>query len=104
VRNGALDYQVFFVDALNNVVPGQLETVFDFGWTTATTADNYLGRWVSPVDATGMFIYANTIDGTFDGNAQIDAVIVAKVPEPGRVLGAAIFGSLLWVRRSRRDP
>jgi hypothetical protein len=51
-----------------------------------------------------MFIYANTIDGTFDGNAQIDAVIVAKVPEPGRVLGAAIFGSLLWVRRSRRDP
>jgi hypothetical protein len=101
VRNGALDYQVFFVDALNNVVPGQLETVFDFGWTTATTADNYLGRWVSPVDAVGMFIYANTIDGTFDGNAQIDAVIVSNVPEPG-VISITALGFIVLSRASRK--
>lgn len=98
LQNGALDYEVFFVDALNNIVPGTLTTIFDFGWTTSTVADNYLARWSSPVDAVGMYVFSKSITGTFDGNAQIDAVIVSNVPEPS-LLALSLTGALLLLRR-----
>lgn len=102
-RNGALDYDVVFVDAANANFPGVLETVFAGGWTENTSADNFLGRWRSPVDAVAMFVLAKQVDGVFDGNAQIDAVIVSNVPEPAATALAAV-AVVGWAtaRRCRR--
>ncbi len=83
-RNGALDYEVLFIDAQQQQHLGILDTVFASGWTDNTTADDFLGRWRSPVDAVALLILANSSGGIYDGNTQIDAVIVGMlVPEPG---------------------
>ncbi len=84
LKEGALDYEVFFRAADGTMAAGTAFGMFDFGWTATTNADNFLVRWVSPIAATGMFIFGKSSDG-HDGNAQIDAVIVsaAAVPEPG---------------------
>lgn len=84
LRERALDYNLFFRGANGQTVPGTLIDVFTEGWTTNTQADNYLGRWLSPIDAVGIFIKAAGLP-THEGTAQIDAVIAsdAKVKDFG---------------------
>ena len=84
LRDGALDYKLFFLGANGQTVPGALIDVFTGGWTDNTAVDNYLGRWLSPIDAVGIFIEAAGLP-THEGTAQIDAVIAsdAKVKDFG---------------------
>lgn len=102
LENGALDYELFFVNELDQLFAGILSSIFTFGWTTSTVADNYLGRWMSPVDAVGVVIYAKPKDGTYDGNVQIDAVIVSNaVPEPSTAL-LLLVGLVAFAFQKRR--
>ena len=84
LRDGALDYELSFLGANGQTVPGTLIDVFTGGWTDNTAVDNYLGRWLSPIDAVGIFIKAAGLP-THEGTAQIDAVIAsdAKVQDFG---------------------
>jgi hypothetical protein len=77
LREGALDYRVFFRGAGGAQAEGVPLTIFEPGWTTSTNVDNYLTRWTSPIDATGLFVFANSQD-SHDGIAQIDAVIASN--------------------------
>jgi hypothetical protein len=104
IREGSLDYYVTFVDALGTSALGTPIAVFIDGWSVSTTVENYLARWVAPsgFQAVGLFITA--LDGVFngaayDGNAQIDAVIVG-VPEP--TAATLILAGLLPMLRRRR--
>jgi len=86
LKEGALDYDVVFRAADGSTAAGVPVAAFELGWTANTNADNFLTRWLSPIDATGMFIFAH-LGNDHDYTTQIDAVIVG-VPEPG---SAAIF-------------
>jgi hypothetical protein len=94
-RNQALDYDLYFRAADGSTVAGIPIMVFKDGWTFTNHADDYLARWVSPVPAVGVFIFAHSGDG-HDGNAQIDAVIASAtlVPEPA-AFGLAIVGTFI---------
>ncbi|MBX9585409.1 MAG: hypothetical protein K2X87_34310, partial [Gemmataceae bacterium] len=98
-REEALDYDLFFQDAKGEFHPGVLRRVFIPGWSDTSTADDYLARWASPVDAVGVFILAH-VGGGHDGTAQIDAVVVSQsVPAPGGLALAAAGGLALLARR-----
>jgi hypothetical protein len=101
LKDGALDYDVFFRALDGSIVPGAPIVAFMPGWSALTNADNYLCRWQSPVDANGVFVFAHNGDG-HDYNCQIDAVIAA-VPEP-TAMGVIAIGSSIaaMVRRRRR--
>ena len=96
-REGATDYNLWFVDRWGNLAPGTPVTIFEYGWTTATCVDNYLVRWRSPFDAVGLYVFGNSEDL----NCQIDAVMVAAVPEPATLMLAGL-AILVWFRRHRR--
>ncbi len=100
LRESALDYMLFFLGADGSVVPGELTTDYIGGWTYNSLADNYLGRWRSPIGAVGVFIFGLN-DAGHDGTVQIDAVIAAPgVTEPGPLsLSAAALWLLAWRRR-----
>ncbi|MFN0012068.1 MAG: hypothetical protein ACKVS8_10535 [Phycisphaerales bacterium] len=95
---GALDYRMFFRDAMGNTAEGTPILIFDLGWTANTNADNFLVRWQSPFDAVGVFAFA---DAATDGIAQFDAVIVSNIPSPGAAAMVAA-GVLLGSARRRR--
>jgi hypothetical protein len=82
LKNGALDYDVVFRNAAGETQPGTPVVSFTPGWSTSTEADNFLTRWKAPFDATGLIVVARSGDG-HDHIAQLDAVIVSAVPEPG---------------------
>jgi hypothetical protein len=100
--DGALDYDLFFLGLDNQLYAGSINVVFQQGWTTNTLVDNYLARWVSPVDAKGIYILGHVGDG-HDGTAQIDAILVSTVPEPATVGGLCLvlIGLMNRVRRAR---
>lgn len=106
LREGALDYDLFFRGADNNLYAGIPITVFIGGWTGNSFADDYLARWVSPVPAVGVLILANLSDADHDGTTQIDAVIVSAnaLPEPSTVVIMAIgvVGLGIVARREKR--
>jgi len=74
-QESALDYDLWFRGANGELEHGNLIKVFEPGWNQNTNADNYLARWSSPIDATGVFIFAGT--GS-DGTTQIDGIIAAN--------------------------
>jgi hypothetical protein len=76
LREGSLDYRLFFLGAGGQIVRGTLIDVFTGGWTDNTAVDNYLGRWLSPIDAVGIFIEAEELP-FHEGTTQIDAVIAS---------------------------
>jgi len=93
---GALDYWTYFEDSSGAIHPGEMVTIFQHGWTETTCVDNWLARWRSPVDAVGVYTLPRA--GTaYDGNLQIDAVIVSAIPEP--VTLALLVLGLLYCRR-----
>lgn len=101
VREAALDYDVVFRSAAGATAPGIPISIFELGWSAATNADNYLVRWLSPFEATGVFVQAHLGDN-HDYLAQIDAVIVA-VPEPASLSAALpILVPALGARRRCR--
>jgi hypothetical protein len=100
LREGALDYDVVFRSAAGAEAPGIPLSIFELGWTANTNADNYLVRWLSPFEATGMFVQAHLGDN-HDYLAQIDAVIVA-VPEPASVGTTLLLAAPAILLRRRR--
>ncbi|MCS7032452.1 MAG: hypothetical protein NZ561_00480 [Phycisphaerae bacterium] len=104
-REGSLDYNVQFRDALGNVSAGVPTVVFTDGWSLDTSVDNFVCRWV-PSDPNfnpvGLFIIA--LEGTFNGArydaaCQIDAVVVG-IPEPAGWLLAPLAAGLIRRRRA----
>jgi len=83
-----LDYAVFFRATDGSIVRGAPVEIFSQGFTTSAASDGVV-RWASPVDAVGVLVRALESDG-HDGIAQIDAVIVSAVPEPGATALAAL--------------
>lgn len=77
-RESALDYLLEFSQNATDWVAGVATDVFIEGWTARSTADNFVARWQSPVDAQYVRIRADPLDG-HDGNAQIDAIIAAQL-------------------------
>jgi hypothetical protein len=99
LKEGALDYDVFFRGTDGSIVAGQPLLAFQPGWTDLTNADNYLCRWMSPVDANGVFVFAHNGDG-HDYTCQIDAVIAA-VPEPSMLGIVGVVTSVTMLNRRR---
>jgi PEP-CTERM motif len=81
LREGALDYDLFFRGVDGSLVPGIPLLDFIGGWSPNTFVDDFLARWRSPINAVGVFIFADSGNG-HDRTAQIDAVIAAFVPTP----------------------
>jgi hypothetical protein len=112
-RNSALDYDIFLsADGISWYVP-DLYRVFVPGWTNASSADDYVARWVVPKGqpyAKFVRIKAHPyLSAGHDGNTQIDAISAAfVVPEPTSLClllaGGAIFAipALNRVRRQSR--
>lgn len=102
-RAANLDYDVTFVLPGNILVAGTPTDVFTEGWSNLTFVDDYIARWMSPADAIGVLItahqYLDLQTGQFIGNAQIDAVIVSNVPEPGSLALIAAAGLVMRRRR-----
>jgi PEP-CTERM motif len=103
-RADALDYDVNFVLPGNIIVPGTPIAVFTEGWSESTFADDWLARWLSPADATGVLItahrYTDLVTGQSIGNTQIDAVIASAIPEPTTLVLLCLgLASVSWYRR-----
>lgn len=77
-RAAALDYEVSFSADGSTWHEGRIAEVFDDGWTMASTADDYVARWWSPVAAKHVRVEA--LGGKNDGNTQIDAIVAGTVP------------------------
>lgn len=94
-RASALDYEVpkFSKDGVN-WVDGILHRVFTKGWTDKSEAENYVSRWISPVEAKYARIVAADHESfaDFDGNAQIDAILAARGPYRNG-LNKTVFGA-----------
>jgi hypothetical protein len=94
-RASALDYEVpkFSKDGVN-WVDGILYRVFKDGWTDKSDAENYVSRWISPVEAKYARIVAADHDSyvDYDGNAQIDAILAARGPYRNG-LNKTVFGT-----------
>lgn len=104
LREGALDYYVTFVDAMGGSALGTPIAVFIDGWTGNTSVENYLARWAAPAGFQAVGLFVTALDGiyngaVYDGNAQIDAVIVG-VPEPS--VATLVLASVLPLLRRRR--
>jgi len=94
-----LDYDVLFRAADGSTAPGIPVAFFELGWTDSSMADAVV-RWLSPIDAVGVFVFAHDGDG-HDGIAQIDAVIASQVPEPATALLLLLgIAGLAAVRRA----
>lgn len=76
-RAAALDYEVSFSADGLTWHEGRIAEVFDDGWTMASTADDYVARWWSPVAA--KHIRVEALGGRNDGNSQIDAIVAGTV-------------------------
>jgi hypothetical protein len=102
-RDSALDYLVEFSADGANWVSGVPIAVYIDGWTNAATSEDYVARWMSPVDATSLRIRAVfTGTNSHDGNTQIDAVIVSSVPEPASIGLVIAISSAVVIRPKRR--
>lgn len=101
-----LDYDLFFLGLNDEIVAGVLDTIFINNWANAQNADDYLGRWISPIPAAGVLIRAHAFgDRGHDGNTQIDAIIasplvVRAVPEPSALALIAV-GGFAWLAHRR---
>lgn len=110
-RESALDYKIpeFSADQIN-WFSGTLVNVFTRGWTDASVADDYVARWLSPIDAT--FVRIQAVPGPIvphDRNVQIDAIlatmsVATSVPEPSSLalLGVAGLGLVGYTYRRRQ--
>ncbi|MGH8598449.1 MAG: hypothetical protein ACREXT_17490, partial [Gammaproteobacteria bacterium] len=102
-RESALDFRgfadanlfpEFSIDGLTWLV-GDLVNVFELGWTKISRAEDFVSRWLSPIDATLIRLRAFDMGFGHDQNVQIDAVIasntiVGRIPEPPPLLLACI--------------
>jgi hypothetical protein len=105
LRDSALDFRgcalnqlgcksnSFFPEFSNDGVDwfaGSLINVFIPGWTANSLAEDFVSRWVSPIDAT-LIRLQGFMAGDHDGNVQIDAIIASRtilvtIGEPGTLL------------------
>jgi hypothetical protein len=83
--------------------------VFTKGWTNASVADDFLARWVSPIDARFVRIQAvpGPINNPHDRNVQIDAIIASMnvatyIPEPNTFALLLVGVAAVAARRVRR--
>ena len=106
-RESALDYKVpeFSLDMID-WFSGALINVFTPGWTKATMADDFVARWLSPIDAAFIRIQATPGPlGPHDRNVQIDAILATSliarttVPEPSTI--ALVLAGAGWVTARR---
>jgi hypothetical protein len=104
-EQAAEDYDLWFsaTGADGSWVPGVAGAIYDKGWNADTTFDDYVVRWMSPIDDAKYVRIGGTSFGVHDGNAQIDGIIAFAVPEPGTLtLGLIAAGAM--ARRLRRAP
>jgi len=104
LRDSALDYTLQFSDDGQQWVQGMVNTVFIDGWTNASKAEDWVARWISPVEAEYVRISELIVDG-HDGNTQIDAVIARQsvIPESSSlVIWGCLAGLALAAARLRR--
>lgn len=107
-REAALDYIVQFSSNGTDWLFGTAINVFTMGWTERSQTEDWIARWTSPVDARFVRIQADTLQGSDDRNAQIDAIIasmtrVSRIPEPSSaLLGATALLALALSGRFRR--
>jgi hypothetical protein len=90
IKEKALDNEVTFRKADGSTAAGVAAVTFEPDWTKTSNADDFVTRWVSPFEATGVRVTAKTTD-KHDGTAQIDAVIAAADIEHVTVHGVAVF-------------
>ncbi len=84
LRDSVLDYLLeFSVDGIGWVA-GTVEEVFIDGWTFNSAAEDWVARWLSPVDAHFVRI-SKLITNGHDGNTQIDAIIAATAFPDGKI-------------------
>ena len=112
-REAALDYDTleFSADG-TNWSKGSLLNVFIPGWhpNLAIKPEDYVARWLSPIDARFVRVAASGLVGSHDRNVQIDAIIASQaalttIPEPGTFALLAIgIAALLsyWWRKKRQ--
>jgi hypothetical protein len=83
-RAAALDYRIAFYNGVTETWtdPVNAESayhVYSEGWTTKSSAENYVARFQVPNGATHVAISAHN-DPLHDGNVQIDGIIAAYLP------------------------
>jgi hypothetical protein len=99
-RESALDYYLQFSFDGTSWVDGTVNKVFIPGWTNASSADDYVARWISPIEARFGRVSGSLVLG-HDGNVQIDAIIASAVPEPSTFLliGSGLAGIIGFGRK-----
>ena len=103
-RDAALDYVVAFGNSVTGASSvGVPVIVWTQGWTTATTIDDYVARWIPAIPGQYDLVAIEPAGGVgHDGVTEIDAIkAVVPIPAAAWLFGSGLIGIVGMARRKK---